>query len=48
VGRFPSQVMLSDEAFLRLLTNIRIKRTGTVAEARATYEAAADPEGPFP
>jgi hypothetical protein len=48
MGHFPSEVMLSDEAFLRLLTKIRIRRTGTVEEARATYEAAADPESPFP
>ncbi|MCU1247280.1 MAG: hypothetical protein JWQ49_309 [Edaphobacter sp.] len=48
MGRFPSQVMLSDEAFLRLLTSIRIERAGTVAGARVTYEAAVDPDGPFP
>lgn len=48
IGRFQSERMLSDEAFLRLLTKVRIEHGGTVEEARTIYEAAADPAGPFP
>ena len=47
VGRFQSQVMLFDEAFLRMLTEVRIRHSGTVEEARMLYEAAADPAGPW-
>jgi hypothetical protein len=39
--------MLFDEAFLRMLTEVRIRHSGTVEEARMLYEAAADPAGPW-
>jgi hypothetical protein len=48
VARSPSQVMLTDEDLLRLLTNVQIESAGTIENARAAYEAAADPSGPFP
>jgi hypothetical protein len=40
--------MLSDEAFLRLLTEMRIKQSLTIEEARAVYETAAELGAPFP
>jgi hypothetical protein len=47
-GRAPSGVTLTDEGLLRLLTSVRIDRAGTLENARTVYEAAADPDGPFP
>jgi hypothetical protein len=41
-------ILLTDECLLRLLTRVRIERSGALERARAVYEAAADPEGPVP
>jgi hypothetical protein len=39
-------VVLSDEAFLRLLAEMQVKHCGTIEEARTIYETAAKPGGP--
>jgi len=47
-ARAPSEVTLTDEDLLRLLTNLTIEHAGTIENARTHYEGAADPEGSFP
>jgi len=48
VRRPSSEITLSDEAFLRLLVTVRIKRSGTIESAEATYQGAVNPGAPFP